>query len=182
MVSPLVGAVESVVVDDLSAEVLGGVELLHAVSPAISPRLTSAATRDSRPRTPLPGRWGLRNFLGHPRDEFLGDAFSELLRAVEPAGERLSQRELGGVGRFVDGCGPGDVGFGASQEGVGWSVIGFGGVDVDAMLSISGGFAEVRAVGQVEEDDSRRGWLRVQAGTLRKSPVSCPNCLGFCPV
>jgi hypothetical protein len=36
--------------------------------------------------------------------------------------------------------------------GVGWSVIGFGGVDVDAMLPVSGGLAEVWAVGEVEED------------------------------
>jgi hypothetical protein len=36
--------------------------------------------------------------------------------------------------------------------GVGWSVIGFGGVDVDAMLPVSRGLAEVWAVGEVEED------------------------------
>jgi hypothetical protein len=46
---------------------------------------------------------------------------------------------------FVDGCGPGDVGVRADQEGVGWSVIGFGGVDVDAMLPVSGGLAEIRS-------------------------------------
>ena len=71
---------------------------------------------------------------------------------AEPAGERFSQRERGGVGGFVDGCGPGDVGVRADQQGVGWSVIGFGGVDVDAMLPVPGGLAEVCAVGEVEED------------------------------
>jgi len=44
------------------------------------------------------------------------------------------------------------VGVRADQEGVGRSAIGFGGVDVDAMLPSSGGLAEVRAVGEVEED------------------------------
>jgi hypothetical protein len=60
------------------------------------------------------------------------------------------------VGGFVDGCGPGDVGVRADQEGVGRSVIGFGGVDVDAMLPVSGGLAEVWAVGEVEEDGAVR--------------------------
>jgi hypothetical protein len=67
-------------------------------------------------------------------------------------GERFSQRGHGGVGGFVDGCGPCDVGVRADQEGVGWSVIGGGGVDVDATLPVLGGLAEVRAVGEVEED------------------------------
>jgi hypothetical protein len=31
-------------------------------------------------------------------------------------------------------------------------VIGFGGVDVDAMLPVAGGLADVSAVGEVEED------------------------------
>ncbi len=53
---------------------------------------------------------------------------------AEPAGERFSQRERGGVGGFVDGGGPRDVGVRADQERVGWSAIGFGSVDVDAML------------------------------------------------
>jgi hypothetical protein len=47
------------------------------------------------------------------------------------------------------------VGVRADQEGVGWSVIGFGGVDVGAMLPVSGGLAEVCAVGGVEEDGPR---------------------------
>ena len=34
-------------------------------------------------------------------------------------------------------------------------MIGFGGVDVDAMLPVSGGLAEVWAVGEVEEDGPR---------------------------
>src|ERR1019366_8276794 len=46
---------------------------------------------------------------------------------------------------------PGDV-RSADQEGVGWPVIGFGGADVDAMLPVSGGLVEARAVGEVEED------------------------------
>ena len=71
---------------------------------------------------------------------------------AEPAGERFSQRENGGVGGFVDACSPGDVDVRADQEGVGLSVIGFGGVDVDALLPVSGGLAEVWAVGEVEED------------------------------
>jgi hypothetical protein len=39
---------------------------------------------------------------------------------AEPAGERFSQRERGGIGVFVDGCGPGDVGVWADQKGAGW--------------------------------------------------------------
>lgn len=31
--------------------------------------------------------------------------------------------ERGGVGGFIDGCRPGDVGVWADQDGVGWSVI-----------------------------------------------------------
>lgn len=34
---------------------------------------------------------------------------------AEPAGERFSQRERGGVGGFVDRCGPGDVGVQAAK-------------------------------------------------------------------
>jgi hypothetical protein len=41
------------------------------------------------------------------------------------------------------------VGVRADQEGVGWSMIGVGGVDVDAMLPVSGGLAEVWAIGEV---------------------------------
>ncbi len=44
------------------------------------------------------------------------------------------------------------MGVRADQEGVSWSAIGFGGVDLDAMLPVLGGLAEVRAVGEVEED------------------------------
>jgi hypothetical protein len=44
------------------------------------------------------------------------------------------------------------VGVRADQEGIGRSAIGFGGVDVDAMPPGSGDLAEVRAVGEVEED------------------------------
>jgi uncharacterized membrane protein YraQ (UPF0718 family) len=36
------------------------------------------------------------------------------LGSAEPAGERVSQRGCGGVGRLVDGCGPGDVASGRS--------------------------------------------------------------------
>jgi hypothetical protein len=53
---------------------------------------------------------------------------------AEPPGERYAQPERGGVGGIVDGCGPGDVGVGADQDGIRRSVIGFGGVDVDARL------------------------------------------------
>jgi hypothetical protein len=49
-------------------------------------------------------------------------------------------------------CGPGHVGVRADQKGVGWSVIGLGGVDADAMLPVAGGLAKVLAVGEVEED------------------------------
>jgi hypothetical protein len=129
------------------------------------------------------GRWALRIlFLGPRVTSFSATSSTNSSGVAEPAGERLTQPELGGVGRFVDGCGQGDVGVRANQEGLGWSVIGFRGVDVDAMLSVSGGPAEVRAVGRAEGDDSRRGWLRVQAGTLHKSPVSCPNRLVLYPV
>ena len=72
--------------------------------------------------------------------------------APNQLGERFSQRGRGGAGGFADGRGPGDVGVRADQEGVGWPVIGFGGVDVDAMLPVPGGLAEVWAVGEVEED------------------------------
>ncbi|WP_212761188.1 MFS transporter [Nocardia uniformis] len=36
-------------------------------------------------------------------------------RRAEPAGEGFAQRGLGGIDRFVDGCGPGDVGVRADQ-------------------------------------------------------------------
>ena len=71
---------------------------------------------------------------------------------TEPAGERFPQRDCGGVVGFVDGGGPGDVGIRADQEGVGWSLIGRGGLDVDAMLPALGDLAEVWAVCEVEED------------------------------
>jgi len=48
------------------------------------------------------------------------------------------------------------VGVRADQEGVSWSAIGFGGVDLDAMLPVLGGLAEVRAVGEGEEDGAVR--------------------------
>jgi len=73
----------------------------------------------------------------------------------EPAGERFSQCERGGVGGFVDGCGPGDVGVRSDQERVGWSVIGCRAEHVDAIPSVSGGLAEVCSVGEVEEDRPR---------------------------
>ena len=82
----------------------------------------------------------------------IDDGHCRVQGCAEPAGERFSQGERGGVGGFVDGYGPGNVGVRADQEGVSWSVIGFGGVDVDAMLPVSGGLAEVCAVGEVEED------------------------------
>src|SRR5436309_6055449 len=71
---------------------------------------------------------------------------------AEPAGERISQPDDCGVGGLVDGCGPGDVGVRADQEGVGWSVIGFDAVYVDAMLPVLCDLSEVGAVGEVEED------------------------------
>jgi hypothetical protein len=39
-----------------------------------------------------------------------------------------------------------------------------------------------RVARQVGADESGPGWLRVQAGPLRKSPISWPICLGFCPM
>ena len=75
--------------------------------------------------------------------------------------ERSLQCGRGGVVRLVDICRPGDVGIGADQEGVGWSVIGFGGVDGDAMLPVSGDLAEVWAVGEVEGDGQDRRRLPV---------------------
>jgi hypothetical protein len=56
----------------------------------------------------------------------VGEDEVEFSGCVEPAGERFSQRESGGVGGFVDGRGPGDAGVRADQEGVGWSMIGLG--------------------------------------------------------
>jgi hypothetical protein len=44
------------------------------------------------------------------------------------------------------------VGVRADQDRVGWPVIGFGGVDVDAIPPVSRGLAEVWAVGEVEKD------------------------------
>jgi hypothetical protein len=86
----------------------------------------------------------------------MDDGHCRFQGCAEPAGERFSQRERGDVGGFVDGCGPGDVGVRADQEGVRWSVIGFGSVDLDAMLPVSGGLAEVCAVGEVKEDGLKR--------------------------
>jgi hypothetical protein len=70
---------------------------------------------------------------------------------AEPPGERFSQHDSGGIGGFVYGCRPGDVGAWADQDGVGWLVIGFGCVDIDALVPVSGGGAEFWAVGEVEE-------------------------------
>jgi hypothetical protein len=50
------------------------------------------------------------------------------------------------------------VGFRADQDRVGWSVLGRGGVDVDAVLPIPGGLAEARAASEVGED--RPGGVR----------------------
>lgn len=55
----------------------------------------------------------------------------------------MSQREHGGVGGFADGRGPGDVGVRSDQQGIGWSMIRFSGVDLDAMLPFPGGLAEI---------------------------------------
>src|SRR6185436_19444280 len=65
-----------------------------------------------------PGDWVGRS--GWPIDDGPG----RFQGGAEPAGERCSQPDDGGVGRFVDGCGPGDVGVRADQEGVGRPVIG----------------------------------------------------------
>jgi hypothetical protein len=40
----------------------------------------------------------------------------------------------------------------------GWPVIGFGGADVDAMLPVSGGLVEARAVGSAKTIERRGGW------------------------
>jgi hypothetical protein len=47
------------------------------------------------------------------------------------------------------------VGVRADQQGIGWPVIGVGGVDVDAGLPVPGGLAEIPAAGEVEEDGPR---------------------------
>jgi hypothetical protein len=89
--------------------------------------------------------YALLAMFGRPMrkaDRWSGLSFSG---CAEPAGKRFSQRERSSVGGFVDGCGPRDVGVRADREGVGWSVIGFGGVDVDALLPVPGGLAEVWA-------------------------------------
>lgn len=84
--------------------------------------------------------------LGTPphRARSLGDPVLQTLqRCAEPAGERCSQREPGSVGGLVEGCRPGDGGVRVDQEGVRWPVIGRGGEDLDAVLPVSGGLAEV---------------------------------------
>jgi hypothetical protein len=44
---------------------------------------------------------------------------------------------------FAGGRGPGDMGVRADQQSIGRAVIGFGSADVDAMLPVPGGLAEV---------------------------------------
>ena len=65
--------------------------------------------------------------------------------------------------------------FSPAPAGVGWSVDGFDGIDVDATPQVSGAVAEVGAAGEVEAVVSGRGWLRVQAGPLRKRPGQLPE-------
>ena len=71
---------------------------------------------------------------------------------AEPAHERFSQRWGGGARGFAGGRGPGDMGVRADEQGVGWRVIRLSGADVDAMPPVPGRLAQVRAVGEVEED------------------------------
>jgi hypothetical protein len=44
------------------------------------------------------------------------------------------------------------VGVRPDQQGVGGSIIGLGGVDLDARLPVAGSVTEIRAVGEVEQD------------------------------
>jgi hypothetical protein len=47
------------------------------------------------------------------------------------------------------------VGVRPDQQGVGWSIIGLGGVDLDARPPVAGSVTEIRAVGEVEQDRPR---------------------------
>jgi hypothetical protein len=49
-----------------------------------------------------------------------------VFRGVPNRPESASRSPGSGVGGFVNGCRPGDVGVRADQESVGWPVIGFG--------------------------------------------------------
>ena len=72
------------------------------------------------------------------------------------------------------------MGVRADQEGVGRSVIGVGGMDVDAMLPVLGDLAELSAVGEVEEDrpcavDELRDARRTPVGAKRQVGCEGPD-------
>jgi hypothetical protein len=86
----------------------------------------------------------VRHIGAHPGDEPSVTFLRRFQGCAEPAGAPLAARALRwSAGSYA--CGPGDVCVWADQEGVGWSVIGFGSVELSLSPMIPVGYKKPRA-------------------------------------